>query len=408
MVRHQLWGGVLLVAGTATGAAMLALPICTGFWGFFPSLFIMFLCWAYLTYTAFLFLEVTLWFEGEINLISMAKRTLGYVGEWFSWGSYLFLLYALTTAYIAGCSSICKQFFEVLFGFKISLFTSILPLLFIFGLFVYKGVRWVDYINRFFMVGLCLSYVLLLIVLSPYVKGELLYHCNIKQSLLSVSVIVTSFGFHIIIPSLTTYLNKDVRNLKKVLLIGSSVPVLVYLVWEMIALGIIPIEGDFSIRSAYEKGMNGALILSKITQNAFIASIASGFSFFAIVTSLLGVTLSLFDFLADGFKIKKSRIGKVLLFLLTFTPPLIFSLTETRAFLSALEYAGAFGVVTLLGLLPALMVWRGRYCLRFESKYQVKGGKLALILVMGFSFLVIVIEILAKTGKMAAIINSIS
>src|SRR5206468_11353 len=92
-----------------------------------------------------------------------------------------------------------------------------------------------------------------------------------------------------------------------------------------------------------------------------IAMVARFFSFFAIVTSFLGVSLSLMDFLADGFGIKKTRTGRIALYLMTFVPPLLITLIDPRAFLSALEYAGAFGVVTLLGLFPALMVWSGRY-----------------------------------------------
>ena len=83
---------------------------------------------------------------------------------------------------------------------------------------------------------------------------------------------------------------------------------------------------------------------------------------------------------------------------MTFVPPLLFTLTDPRAFLSALEYAGAFGVVTLLGLLPALMVWSGRYYKHFQSTFKAPGGKLTLVLAIVFSILVIGIEIASKAG----------
>ena len=80
------------------------------------------------------------------------------------------------------------------------------------------------------------------------------------------------------------------------------------------------------------------------------------------------------------------------------TVPLIFTLTDPRAFLNALEYAGAFGVVVLLGLMPALMVWSGRYRKHFSSTFKAPGGKIALAGVMFVSFLVIAIEIANKGG----------
>lgn len=39
---HRLIGGILLVAGTTIGAGMLALPIVTGFAGFWPSIALFF------------------------------------------------------------------------------------------------------------------------------------------------------------------------------------------------------------------------------------------------------------------------------------------------------------------------------------------------------------------------------
>jgi tyrosine-specific transport protein len=90
----------------------------------------------------------------------------------------------------------------------------------------------------------------------------------------------------------------------------------------------------------------------------------------------------------------------VIICVLTFTPPFVFSVADSRAFLTALEYAGAFGVITLLGFLPALMVWGGRYekGLSKEAKYRAPGGKLALLVVMGIAITVSLVEIIIKLG----------
>jgi heme/copper-type cytochrome/quinol oxidase subunit 1 len=51
-------------------------------------------------------------------------------------------------------------------------------------------------------------------------------------------------------------------------------------------------------------------------------------------------------------------------------------------------------VVTLLGLLPALMVWSGRYVKKLapDSAFRAPGGRLALLAAMAISILVIVHE----------------
>lgn len=401
MKQHsKLIGGILLVSGTTIGAGMLALPVSTGMAGFFPALLLMVAYWIYMTFTAFLILEANLWMKGENNLISMANLTLGKFGKAASWLIYLFLLYSLTTAYIAGAGSIIVDAFEEAVGIALpNWLGAVLPLI-IFGFFVYKGTRSVDYINRLLMIGLVVTYVLMMIFLSPHIDPQLLGHIDFRYLWMGVSMVATSFGFHIIIPSLVTYLNRDVVQLKKVILIGSITPLLFYISWELLALGIIPLEGAYGIMEGYANGSNGVHLMTEPLGASAVAFIATFFSLFAIITSFLGVSLSLSDFLADGLSIEKTRVGRILLYLMTFAPPLVISLIDPRAFLSALEYAGAFGVVTLLGLMPALMVWSGRYVRRLapDLAFRTPGGKLALLAAIAASVSVIALEIAIKLG----------
>lgn len=399
--KYRLLGGILLITGTTIGAGMLALPVITGFAGFFPSLALLVLFWAYMTYTAFLLLEVNLSMEPNTNLITMAKRTLGRPGEWIAWATYLFLLYSLTTAYLAGSGPIIVEVIETLTGFTLPTWTGAIPLFAVFGYFVYEGTRSVDYLNRILMVGLAIAYVLLVIFLTPHVQLNTLTHVDTKYLLISVAIVATSFGYHIIIPSLTVYMEGSIPHLKKAIWIGSLIPLVVYVIWELLTLGIVPLSGSNSITEGYNQGMNGAHLLSEALHNSTIALVARFFSFFAIVTSFLGVSLSLFDCLGDSLKIEKTQSGRIFIFALTFIPPLVFALYDPRAFLTALEYAGAFGVVTLLGLLPALMAWSNRYWEGRYTPYEVVGGKSALIGVGIFSLLVMILELANKAGFIA-------
>lgn len=399
---NKVLGGILLVSGTAVGAGMLALPVSTGLAGFLPSLLLLIVCWLFMTYTAFLMLEVTFWMKEHTNLISMAKYTLGRWGEIVSWITYLFLLYALTTAYIAGSGPIVLDTIYQWTGVHLPAFAEPLPLLLIFGFFVYKGATLVDYANRFLMISLVIAYVFIVGLLLPHVDVAQLAYRNWKPLLTASSVVVTSFGFHIIIPTLSSYLHRNLRQLKLAILIGSIIPIVVYAIWELLALGIIPLTGPNSIAEGYESGKNGAELMSTVLGDSAIGLLTQSFAFCAIVTSFLGVSLSLTDFLADGLKIKKSRLGRIGLYLLTFIPPFIITLIDPRAFLSALEYAGAFGVIILLGLLPALMVWRGRYHMGLKSPYKAPGGKCALLLVIIFSLVGIGLEIYHKFSLRSA------
>lgn len=388
----------MLVSGTILGVAILAFPVATGMAGFFPSLLLFIAYWLYMTFTAFCMLEVNLWEGKTSNLVSMAKHTLGRGGEIVSWVTYLFLMYALMTAYIAVGGSLVVNFLRFFTEVDFPDWVGSLPVVFFFGFFVYEGTRYVDLVNRVLMAGLALAYIFMIFYLVPFVDLEKVTHTQWRYLPAALSVVSTSFGFQIIIPTLSNYLNRNVSSLKKVILIGSLIPLIIYIIWELLTLGVIPLEGKYGIIQGYARGEDGAKLLTGVLKNPAITIVATVFSFFAIVTSLLGVSISLLDFLADGLKIKKSSWGKIVLFTLTFLPPFFFIVTDPRAFLSALDYAGGFGVVILLGLLPTLMVWAGRYHHRFDSHYQAPGGKPALMASLFISILIIVFELGVKLG----------
>lgn len=405
LIENKTIGGILLVSGTTIGAGILALPPVTGLAGFYPSLLLFFLYWMYFTFTALLMLEATLWMEDHTNLITMARKTLGRGGVLLSWTAYLFLLYSLTTAYLAGGSRIFTSLYEGLSGYVLPDWAGALPLLAIFGFFVYRGALFVDVANRVLMLGLTATYCIAVVFLAPHVKQQLLQYTNWKFVIISNSIIATSFGFHIIIPSLATYMDRNVKQLKIAIVVGSLLPFVVYVLWEWISLGVIPLEGKHGIVEGYAQDANAALLLSALVGNQWLSLVLRSFAFFAIVTSFLGVSLSLRDFLADGFKIKETGFGRMKLFLLTFVPTFLFMWLNPHAFLSALEYAGAFGVMILLGFLPALVVWKGRGRQDFAKLYTAPGGKGALLLVMVIAAAIVLLEIANKCGFAAYYIH---
>jgi tyrosine-specific transport protein len=394
---NRMFGAVLLVSGTTIGAGMLAMPVTTGRAGFFPSLAIMTAIWLFMLLTAFYFLEVNLRIQGESNLISMMHKTLGRLGEIVSWLIYLLLLYALSAAYLLGCSQILNQFFYGNFGWDVPAPIWTAFIFVFFAAFVYLGTEVTDYLNRMMMLGLVISYFILLGMGLFHVKLSMLSYHDWSYVLPSVSIVLTTFGYHIIIPTLVTYLEHDAKLLKRAIFFGSLIPFIIYLAWQFLVMGTVPVIGEKSLTEAAHQGLQITFYLTHFLINPWVGVAVKFFAFFAIVTSLLGVTLSLSDFLADGLKIKKTYKGKLVLILLTFIPPLIFALFYRRGFILALKYAGIL-VAILLALFPALMAWFERYGSRAESKFlesefTVPGGKTVFILTILLALALIGIEV---------------
>lgn len=398
--KGSLIGGIFLVAGCCIGAGMLGLPILSGLAGFLPTTVLFFLCWLFMAATGLLLLEVNLWFEENVSIISMAQRTLGPVGAFAAWGGFLFLFYALMVAYISGSGEMIAEFIQEYTGIPMTGWEGRLISSLIFGWAVYMGTKTVDWLNRFLMLGLIASYVLLVAFGIGHVKIEYLKHAEWFSIYMVIPAMIISFGYHNLIPTLRTYMKGDVSRLRLSILIGSLVPLIFYLLWEWLILGLIPVEGENNFSQALNQGDLPTQVLKATVGNSVVIEAARLFAFFALVTSFLGVALSFVDFLADGLHIKKTPWGKILLCTLVIAFPFLFALAYPKIFFTALNHAGGFGAVILFGILPAAMAWSGRYHRKIQAQRLLPGGKLALAAIFLFSCAVIAIQILQNFGAL--------
>lgn len=394
----SLFGGILLIAGCCIGAGMLGLPVLSALAGFVPSLAMLIMAWSFMLCTGLLLLEVNLWFTQEVSIVSMAERTLGWGGKAVAWGGFLFLFYAIMVAYISGSGELLTNFIFTVSGFELPLAIGSLILTVFFSIFLYFGTHSVDLFNRMMMTGLVVSYLLLVFLGMPHVELSRLNHRDWSSAFLVLPTMIISFGYHNLIPSLKTYFAGDVKRLRLAIIIGSALPLLIYLLWQTLILGLIPLEGEGGFRQGVDKGDLATQLLKGAVGNPMVVALANYFAFFSIVTSFLGVGLSFVDFLADGWHIKKTPLSKLWLCLAVVLPPFIFAVLYPKIFLMALSYAGAFGVVILFGMLPAAMVWSGRYYLKLERNPQVPGGKITLLLVVAYAIAVIFLQIAMDFG----------
>jgi tyrosine-specific transport protein len=399
--KNKTFGSILLVGGTSIGAGMLALPLTTGAGGFFPSSILFFISFAFMLLSLFYLMEATLMSEKvNANLITICRERLGSVGEFAAWLSFLLLLYSVAAAYLSGGGSLIADVISSVSKYDISANVGIFIFLAVFGFIVVFETKAVDAINRICMVGLIVSFLLLLIFVTPHVKWEHYQGGSPKYLWAAVPVVILSFTSHIIVPSLRNYLGGDVGKLKRALFFGSLIPLVFYLVWEFLIIGMLPLTGKYGLDSIGGSphpvaGLTDAL--NVILGIPWVAVVVGLFSFFALVTSFFGVALSLYDFLADGFKIKKTIKGKGILLLLMFIPPLMFAVFYPSGFVAALGYAGVF-VAILYGLLPAFMVWHGRYIEKKKEHFRVIGGKFFLFLMIVGSLGIIFFQIAATQG----------
>ena len=381
MSNSKLIGGILLIVGTSIGGGMLALPVSTSPAGMFNSIFFLIACWLVMTVGAFLILEVNLRLPAGSNMVSMAKSTLGLPGQIIAWITYLVLLYSLLAAYISGGSDVFNGLLQSAHLHLPAWITSILFTL-SFSLIIYSGIRAVDYVNRGLMFGKLGVYLLLVFIISPYIDVSKLSGGSVKAITGSLMILITSFGFASIVPSLRDYFQSDVASLRRVILIGSLIPLVCYILWNAVIMGVVERDGSdglLALRNSEHATSGLTNALSMAVHSEWITGFFGFFTSICMITAFLGVSLGLFDFLADGLHLKKSGIQGKWTLALTFIPPLAVVLINPGIYLNALSYAGVCCVILLL-LLPAVMAWRGRRANAYDV-VLVPGGNFSLILV---------------------------
>jgi len=269
--------------------------------------------------------------------------------------------------------------------------------------FVWLSTRAVDRLSTILIGGMVITFVMSIggmvttaspsILLNQVDQGNAHY---LPYALAALPYLLTSFGYHGNVPGLVKYYNKDSRSVVRSLVYGAIITVAIYILWQYAVQGNIPRSAFIQIR---EEGNNiGALLkqMNASTNSDFISQFLTLFSYMALASSFLGVSLGLFDFIADFFKFNDSKQGRFKSALITFLPPTVFALVFPNGFIYAIGFAGLAATIWAV-IVPALMAKASRK--RFpNNSYQAPGGISIILFVILFGVINAVAYILSLFG----------
>ncbi|KUO26104.1 aromatic amino acid transport family protein [Vibrio cholerae] len=399
MTQSKLLGSTLIIAGTTIGAGMLALPLASAGIGFSTSLMIMLGLWMLMAFTALLMVEIHQYADKEATLHTLAKQILGHKGKWVATFAMLFLFYSLCAAYIAGGGAQFTQRITDFTGVNVESSSGTLLFTLIVALVVTVGTGTVDRVNRVLFAGKMIAMVAVLFFLAPNVSQSYLLSMPIQQGLIvaAIPVIFTSFGFHGSIPAIVNYLDGDTPALRKAILIGSAIPLVIYIFWQLVTLGVVSQSALLD-----NMGLTALIgVLSTTVHQSNLGNIIGVFADLALLTSFLGVSLGLFEFMGDSLRNQQGKMNRPLASVVTFLPPLIFALFYPQGFIMALGYA-AIALAILAIFLPLVMVIKVRQQAT-EQNYQVTGGNGALLVTGLVGLLIIGAQLLITLGILPAL-----
>ena len=389
----SLFGGAMIIAGTVIGAGMLANPTATsGVW-FTGSLIVLLYTWFSMLSSGLMILEVNTHYPHGASFDTMVKDLLGPTWNAINGIAVAFVLYLLTYAYIFVGGDLTAKGLGSAVGSDVSLTVGQLVFFGILAFCVWASARLVDRFTSILIGGMVLTFIWATGGLIAEAKLPVLFDTQAPSGTpywiyisAALPVCLASFGFHGNVSSLLKYFKGDAPKVAKSLWAGTLIALVIYVLWQIAIQGNLP-RNEFAPVIAAD-GQVSVLIetLSKFVQTGSMAAILSFFSYMAIATSFLGVTLGLFDYIADIFKWDDGFAGRTKTAAVTFLPPLVSCLLFPTGFVTAIGYVGLVATVWTCSL-PSLLLLRSRQKFGKGKNYTVYGGAWLIYWVNLFGFL---------------------
>lgn len=400
LARPSVLGGAMIVAGTAVGAGMFSIPIVTaGVW-FSGSVMLLIYTWACMLISGLMILEANLNYPSGASFHTMVQDLLGKIWSSINGLSITFVLYILTYAYISAGGSIITHTLQNTFGISQSGAGFIFALLVAF--IVWLSTRAVDRLSTILIGGMVITFVMSVGDMFSHVETAVLFNQTdstanyLPYALAALPYLLTSFGYHGNVPGLVKYYRKDSKAVVRSLLYGTLIALVIYVLWQFAIQGNITREAFKQIIA--DGGNIGSLLkqMDMVSASQTTSQLLNAFSYMALASSFLGVSLGLFDYIADFFKFSDDRGGRTKSALITFIPPTLGALLFPNGFLYAIGFAGLAATIWAV-IVPALMARASRK--RFpHAVYRAPGGRAMIGFIILFGLINAVAHIAALFG----------
>jgi tyrosine-specific transport protein len=376
--NEALGSSIALISGTTVGAGILALPVLAAPSGFIPSTITLVLAYGIMCSTGILIAESCCnlrqknlsSFNEDVTtgIISITSQVLGKSGSVVSSVVYAMNNFILLTAYIAQAGTILNNAFNLSEKYTGPLVYSV-----VMGLFMaFSPKAWIELLNNSLFAVLLIVFASLLVIGIGEINIPNLFYSNYSMILSAFPVMLLALVYHNIVPTICSQLDYNRENIVKAIIVGTLIPLLMFICWDGVILGIgLPetIDNVADIASGVSEAgppnYDPVAVLERgrhLDQGVDYTSVAvNAFGMSAITTSFIGFIISSVDFYKELLaNYMNDSSSDKWLYAFSIAPPLVVAITDPSVFLNALDYAGTYGVSILFGILPIIIAYRLR------------------------------------------------
>lgn len=364
-MNKKFWATTFTLTGTIIGAGILGLPYVFAKSGFLVGLFWLVVLGAVMLFMNLTLGEITLRTRGKHQLSGYAKRYLGVWGQRAMFFAMIFGVYSALLAYLVGEGESLSKIIPgdtppVFFGV---IFWLIMTLLLREGL---KGLKKIETWGVLAVITIVLG---IFVRFMPQVETSNLMIWNATNFAVPIGVVMFALLGFTSIPELRKEIRGQEKRLKRAIIIGSTIPIILYILFSATFIGVL--------------GEN-------VTQVATLS--------FGPLITILGIFTMLTSYFVLSFSLKSTfkfdlKTSKRVNFVFTSLVPLVLYVFVTQ--LELIGFAsilGIGGVISggLTGILILLIAKKAKANTRNDKDPEIQVpinwvliGILSLIFIMG-------------------------
>lgn len=369
-MQKDLYYAIATLTGFTIGAGILGIPFVIAQAGFITGMIdILIIGMAILMVNLYLG-EVSLRTKGNHQLTGYAEKYLGKLGKKIMSFTMVFGLYGGLIAYTIKEGEFLANLFGPIFGGSILLYSLIF--LFVGSIFIFGGIRAIKN-GELYMV---LLIIIILLFFSIFSFNKVIIK-NLTgfttDFFLPYGVILFAYLATAAIPELREELGKNKDLLKKAIMIGTIIPIIIYMLFAFIIVGVTgTYVTDGAIIGLGEVLGNNILILGLI------------FGILTMATSFLAVGLALKEMFNFDFKVNTKLSSSLVIIVPLIAALILINSKISNPFFQVLDITGVISG-GLAGALIVLMHYKAKKQGNREPEYSIKSSLfLSTILILMF------------------------
>ncbi len=341
-----------ILVGTTIGAGIFGLPYTIARIGFLPGLFYLLILGGLILLLNLLYGEVILRTPGDHQLTGYGQVYLGKKGRHLATLALFISLYGALLAYLVKIG----EFLALILNLPHHLVFSLL-FFFLASMALFFGLKAVSQIELVLVILIIAFMSLIGLVGAKSVLGTnlSLVDLTLPSLTLPYGVLLFALTGTSSIPEMEEVLRQEPQKLKKAILLGTLIPILIYLFFLLLVVGISGLQTS-------EDAITGLLPFL----SSWIVKLGAGLGVLTMGTSFLALGYVLREVWHRDFKLPKFTSLS-----LACLPPLILLLAGAKSFITILEITGAL-TGGLVGILIIFLHQKAKQAGSLEPAYQIK------------------------------------